>query len=462
MKAAARVTPADDKLVLRSKTAAHMEISCRVFHSSPCNFVISGCIPVALPILGTDSGTQGVATLRRHNMLVLLGLSSCLALTSCFRPPTKANAASVETVPVRTTEAISQDVPLEIAAVGNVEAIASVDVRSRVAGQIKSVAFQEGQSVNKGQVLFTIDPEVLRRQAAEQQAELERDAAMEQQARALVVRDAAAQKQSQSEADVALELSKAGILSRQRTDQLITASETARAALRSDQAAVEAAVGTTRADRARLSQTQLQLSFTDVVAPIGGRAGAVVVKAGNMVRENDTTLVTLLQLAPIYVTFGVPEQVLSEVQRLNAGGQLTVKASNGDGSAMEGRLVFIDNTVDATTGTIKLKAAFANTNGTLWPGGFVHLRLRLRVEKAKTIVPQASIQDGLDGKFVWRIQSGIATIVPVTVLRTYQPENGLEQAIVASGIRPGDTVVTEGQLRLTPGARITRLDTPRG
>ena len=132
------------------------------------------------------------------------------------------------------------------------------------------------------------------------------------------------------------------------------------------------------------------------------------------------------------------------------------------GQTFEGRLIFIDNTVDATTGTIRLKATFPNTNEALWPGEFVKVRLRLQIEKGKTLVPEASIQNGLDGKYVWLVKSGTATMAPVTVLRTYQPENGPEQAIVASGINPGDTIVTEGQLRLTPGARISLLDTPRG
>jgi membrane fusion protein, multidrug efflux system len=393
--------------------------------------------------------------------MTILGMLTCLILTSCSRSVVKANVAVPEGVPVRAVLAVSQDVPLEISVVGNVEATDSVEVKSRVAGQIKRVAFEEGQSVTKGQLLFTIDLDTLQRQAAEQQAEVERDVAMEQQARAVVARDTASQKQSQSEADVARQLGTLGVLSGQRVDQLVTTSDAARAALRSDQAAVEAAVGATKADQARLGQTRLQLSFTNVVAPIAGRAGAVMVKAGNMVRDNDTTLVTLLQLAPIHVTFGVPEQILPEVQRLNAAGRLTVEASNGDGAAFEGRLVFIDNTVDATTGSIRLKATFPNTDGALWPGQFVNVRLRLQMEKARTLVPETSIQNGQDGKYVWLVKSGVATVAPVIVLRTYQPENGAEQAIVSSGVSPGDTVVTEGQLRLTAGAKISLLDASR-
>jgi multidrug efflux system membrane fusion protein len=383
----------------------------------------------------------------------------CLPLTSCSRVSAKTNAET-DAVPVRVVRAVAQDVPLEVTAVGNVEALNSVEVKARIAGQVKRVAFEEGQSVVKGQLLFTIDQDTLERQAAEQQAELERDAAMEQQARAVVARDAASEKQSKSEAEIAVQLGTLGVLSQQRVDQMVTTSETSRASLGSDQATVQAAAGSIKADRARLGQTQLQLSFANVVAPITGRAGAAMVKAGNMVRESDTTLVTVLQLSPIHVTFGIPEQVLPEVQRLNARGPLTVEASNGDGAPLEGQLDFIDNTVDATTGTIRLKAAFPNTDNALWPGQFVNVRVRLRVEKDKTLVPDSSIQNGLDGKYVWLAKAGIANMVPVTVLRTYKPEKGPEQAIVGSGIRPGDTIVSEGQLRLTPGAHIALLNAP--
>jgi multidrug efflux system membrane fusion protein len=401
-------------------------------------------------------------SVNRNDKLALLIALASLSLASCSRVSAKANANAKDLVSVRAVRAISQDVPLEISAVGNVEAIHSVEVKSRVAGQMNRVLFEEGQSVTKGQVLFSIDRSALDRQAAQQQAELERDAAMEQQARALVARDAASEKQSQSEADVATKLGDLGILSGQRVDQLVTARDTTRAALRSDQAAVAAAISATKADGARLAQTQLQMSFTNVVAPISGRAGAVTVKAGNMVRDNDTTLVTLLQLAPIYVTFGLPEQSLREVQRLNAVGQLTVEASSGNGPTVEGHLVFIDNVVDATTGTIRLKAAFPNSDEALWPGEFVNLRLRLLMEKARTLVPGSAIQDGLEGRYVWLAKSGVATIAPVTVQRTYKPESGPDQAVISIGVHPGDSVITEGQLKLTEGARISVLNPAAG
>lgn len=393
--------------------------------------------------------------------MALLGTLACLPLISCTRVSAKSDVPATDVVPVRAVRAFSQDIPLEITAVGNVEAINRVDVKSRIAGQITRVAFEEGQSVTKGQLLFSIDRSTLERQAVEQQAELQRDAAMEQQARAVVARDEAQQKQSQSEADVAEKLGDLGVLSGQRVNQIVTTSNTNGASLQSDQAAVEAATGSTRADRARLAQTQLEMNFTDVAAPISGRAGVVTAKTGNMVRENDTTLVTLLQMTPIQVAFGIPEQSFPEVQRLNATHNLTVQASNGDGPPLEGRLVFIDNTVDATTGTIRLKSEFPNTDSALWPGEFVNVRLRLEMEKSRTLVPESAIQDGLDGKYVWRAHAGIASVARVTVLRTYKPPSGPALAVIDSGINPGDLIVTEGQLRLTEGVHISLLDTPR-
>ena len=392
----------------------------------------------------------------------------CSLTMSCARQRVQANATPPAGVPVRAAVAILQDVPLEISAVGNAEAIQSVAVKPRIGGQIQRVAFSEGQSVTRGQLLFTIDPATLQRQAAEQQAELERDTAMEQQARAVVARDAATQRQSQSEAEVAAALLKDGILSKQRADQLNTASQTAGAALHSDQAAVQAALSTINADRARLRQTQLQLELTRVLAPISGRAGAAIVKSGNIVRDSDTTLVNLLQLTPIQVSFGVPEQALTEIHRLHAIRPLAVIVSSGSGSApggfgpaLEGELSFVDNAVDATTGTIRLKATFRNTDEILWPGEFVDVRLRLRVDKDQLIVPASAVQDGLEGKYVWVLHSDEATIAPVTVLRNYKPADGPELALVAKGIRPGDMVVTEGQLRLTPNALVSLLGAPR-
>jgi multidrug efflux system membrane fusion protein len=390
--------------------------------------------------------------------MILLLTAASLTATSCSRVAAKTNAPGADDIPIRAVHAVAQDVPLDIAAVGNVESVDTVEVKSRIAGQVERVAFQEGENVAKGQLLFLIDRAALERQAAEQRAELARDAAMEQQARAIVARDAASQRQSQSEADVAAKLGDLGVISGQRVAQLTTTRDTASANLHSDEAAVVAAEAARKADQARLGATELQLSRTNVVAPFAGRVGAVMVKAGNIVAENGTTLVTLLQMTPIDVTFGVPEQVLSDVRRLNAHGALTVEASHGSGGSEEGRLAFIDNAVDATTGTIRLKAIFPNKDGALWPGEFVHVRLRLRIDTGKTVIPNASVEDGINGKYVWLVRSGRASMTPVSVMRTYLPEQGPELAVIGSGVRPGDLVVTEGQLRLAADARVSLLN----
>lgn len=400
--------------------------------------------------------------MRIEYILATLCTLLTMPLASCSRVVAHANTTPSEGVPVRTARAVLEDVPLEIAAVGNVEAIESVEVKPRIGGQIRSVAFTEGQQVTKGQLLFTVDRDTLYRQQAQQQAELDRDAAMEQQAEAVAARDAASEKQRRSEAEIARKLGELGVLSGQSVSQAVSTSDSASAGVHADQAAMAAAAGAVKADRARLAQTQLQMNFTDVVAPISGRAGAAMVKAGNVVRENDTTLVTLLQLAPIQVTFGIPEQLLPDVRRLNAEGPLEVEAGAGAGAMVKGRLDFINNAVDAATGTIRLKATFANTDDTLWPGEFVNVRLRLRVENEKLVVPESAVQQGVDERYAWRVEVNLATMVPVTVERSYkqQAANGSVTSLAVlggGGLRPGDTVVTEGQLRLTPGARVTTI-----
>ena len=392
--------------------------------------------------------------------LSLLAIAASLALSSCSRVAAKSGDASVADVPVRAARAVVKDIPLEIQAVGTVESINSVDVKSRVSGPIARVAFAEGQTVSKGQLLFSIDREVLNRQAAEQRALAERDKALQDEARAIIRRDAASQKQSRLEAEIAEKLGQLGVISGQRVDQLTTVRDTANAGLSSDEAALAAADSTLRADRARLEETQLQMNLTSVLAPISGRAGAALVKTGSLVRENDTTLVSVLQVSPIYVTFGIPEQSSPEVRRLNADGPLTVKARGSSGAVLTGHVAFIDNRVDATTGAIRLKAVFPNTDQALWPGEFIPVQLRLQMDQARTVIPDSCIEDGVNGKYAWVIRDGYASLTPVSVQRVFTPSDGPSMAVIVGGIRPGDLVVTEGQLRLSTGAKVSILTTP--
>jgi membrane fusion protein, multidrug efflux system len=393
-------------------------------------------------------------------MIACASLAGTFALTSCGPKQPAGNAAMMAMmaqVPVRAVPAVATDVPLIASAVGNVEAMASVDVKSRVAGQILRVYFQDGQDVKQGDVLFEIDPEPLQRQIAQTEADIAKDLALEAQAKADVARDEAQQKQTRASADRALELSKEGIFSKEQTEQSVASADAAQASLQADRAAVESAAAASKADRARLAQTELQLTYTRIVSPITGRAGAIAVKAGNLVKDNDTTLVTVLQMSPIYVSFGLPEQTLNAVRAYAANHPLEVQSVNGEGKSEAGTLRFIDNTVDATTGTIKLKASFPNVGRSLWPGEFVNVQARLNVEHDRILVPSRTIQTGPQGKYVWVMQGDTASMRPVDVLRLYQPPNQSEQAVIGNGLKPGEMVISEGQLRLMPGAKVRLL-----
>jgi multidrug efflux system membrane fusion protein len=365
---------------------------------------------------------------------------------------------AMQAVPVRAAAAMEANVPLGVSAVGNVESITTVDVKSRVAGQVLHVAFQEGQNVTKGQLLFEIDPEPLNRQIAELQADIAKDTALEQQAHANIAKDQAQAKQTSAAAERGLSLAKEGIFSKEQTEQVVATNDSALASLEADKAALQSATASLGADRARLQQTQLQLTYTKITAPITGRAGAIAVKAGNLIKDNDAALVTLLQMTPIYVSFGLPEQLLPEVRKYNAQHPLQVEATAQGGKTETGTLRFIDSSVDATTGTIKLKAQFDNKGQTLWPGSFVNVEARLRLERDRILIPSRAIQTGPNGKYVWVINKGDTVAMrPVDVLRIYKTPETEEQAVIGTGLKAGEMVVSDGQMRLMPGGKVSLL-----
>jgi multidrug efflux system membrane fusion protein len=377
-------------------------------------------------------------------------LLAVLLLASCQQKKQQnaMEAMMAEPAAVRAVAVTQSDVPDDISAVGNVESMATVDVKSRVAGQVLRVAFQEGQNVKKDQLLFEIDPEPIRRQLAEIQANLAKDLALEEQANANVDKDEAQIKQTRAAADRGVALAKEGIFSREQTEQVVATNDTALASMAADKAAIASAAASIRADRARLAQTQLQLNYTSIMAPISGRAGAISVKAGNLIKDNDAVMVTLLQMTPIYVTFGVPERLLPQLHQ-----GLKIMASG-----KEGVLQFIDNSVDATTGTIKIKAAFENADRVLWPGEFVNVQIRLSLERGRLLVPSRSIQTGPQGKYVWILNPDQTVVMrPVDVVRIYKPDHSAEESVIGSGLKPGEQVISEGQMRLMPGAKVRLL-----
>lgn len=395
----------------------------------------------------------------RLNWITAVAVPATLLFTSCSRQD-GVQARSEVTPAVRVVAAITRDIPLDIASIGNVEAIASVDVKSRIAGQVARVAFVEGQDVRAGELLFEIDREPLLSQVGELEANIARDEAQEKQALANVTRDEAQLKSDSAKAERGSALLKERLVSKEQAETVVAAADSSRAILVADRAAVESARAAKRADEAKLVQTRLQLGYTRITAPMSGRTGTIAIKQGSLVKENDTMLVTILQTTPIHVSFSVPEQLLPEVRRYNAQRPLVVEAVAADNATVQGRLEFIDNTVDTTTGTIKLKASFDNQARKLWPGQFVNVRARLSVEQKRVIVPARTVQSGPQGKYVWVMNSDQTVAMrPVQVLRNFATDGSPDQAVIGSGLKEGEVVISEGQMQLAPGAKVRVLKT---
>jgi membrane fusion protein, multidrug efflux system len=384
---------------------------------------------------------------------ILLGLSGCSDRLSGSGPdPSK--TGGVPAVPVTVGEVTRETVPLELSAIGNVQAYTTVAIKSQVNGQLMKVHFREGQEVRKGEVLFTIDPRPF--QAALKQAEgmLARDQAQLKQSQANVAKDLAQAKNAETDARRYEDLQAQGIIAKQQADQLRTSADALQAAVDADRAAVENAQAAIQSDMAAVENARLQLNYCTILSPIDGRTGNLAVYAGNLVKANDNpVLVTIHQIHPIYVSFSVPEQYLAQIKRFKAQNKLKVLASFPDEEKLpeEGELAFIDNSVDTTTGTIQLKGTFRNVNSTLWPGQFVNVVLRLTDQPNVLVVPSPAIQTGQQGQFVFVVKPDFTVDSrPITVNRTLG-----DKAIVAQGLTVGERVVTDGQLRLTSGSKIS-------
>jgi multidrug efflux system membrane fusion protein len=328
-------------------------------------------------------------------------------------------------VPVAVATVATKSVPVEFGTIGTVTAYATVALKSRIDGEIMEVHFKDGQEVKAGDLLFSIDNRTIRTQLEQAQANLARD-------KALLL-------SAQREVDRQTSLVKKNFASKQAVDQATASADSLQATVASDQAAIDAA--------------NVQLSYTEIRSPIDGRAGAVNLPRGNMVKANDTgSLVVLNQLRPIYVAFALPQGQLPRVRQAMAAGPLTVSTTiPGDsGPPLTGDLTFVDNAVDSSTGTIQLRATFDNAQTRLWPGQFVNVTLTLRVDAAAIVVPDAAVQHGQNGAYVFvvRPDSTVETR-PVVVDRSVAGES-----VIASGLTAGESVVVEGQLRLAPGIQV--------
>ncbi len=352
--------------------------------------------------------------------------------------------------------ATQKDVPVEVQVIGNVEAYSTISVKAQVNGQLTEAFFREGDYVKKGDKLFVIDPRPLQAALNQSLANASRDEAALGQAQANLARDSAQARYTEAQAKRYEDLAKAGIISRDQAEQLRANADAVAQAVAADRASIESAKAAIGASRAAVENAKVQLSYTNIYSPIDGRTGNLTVKQGNVVTANNMELVTINQVEPIYVTFAVPEAQLPAIKRFMAQGKLPVRARPQDESSEEetGVLTFVDNAVDTTTGTIKLKGTFQNADRKLWPGEFVRVTLRLTTQTNAVVVPNEAVQAGQNGSFVYVVKADrTVESRPVTTGARVD-----QDMVVDSGLEAGETVVTEGQLRLAPGSRVAVRD----
>lgn len=356
-------------------------------------------------------------------LLLLLTWLGCQSATSKDK---QALAAAPRAVPVAVTPAVQQDMPVYLTGLGSVTAFNTVSVKSRVDGQLVTVNFREGQQVNKGDLLVLIDPRPYEVQLAQAQAQLYKDQASE--------RDA--QLNYQRFKDL---LQVSGAMSQQQVD--------------TQKATADQFEGAVRADQAAIDNAKLQISYCHITAPVAGRIGLRLVDVGNIVHATDQNpMLVITQLQPISVIFTLPQDSLPVVAAKMHQGTLPVDAYNRDDQTKlaTGKLLTIDNQIDQTTGTGRLKATFDNKDGILWPNQFVNVRLLLDVKKNSTVVPSVAVQRGPQGTFVYVVKPDKTVEArPVTVALTQS-----NQSAIASGLQPGDIVVTDGQDKLQNGIRV--------
>ncbi|MBM4441578.1 MAG: efflux RND transporter periplasmic adaptor subunit [Candidatus Rokubacteria bacterium] len=353
-------------------------------------------------------------------------------------------------VPVLVADVAQRTVPLQVSAIGNVQAYTTVAVRSQVAGEIRDVHFSEGRDVKRGDLLFTIDPRPFETALRQAEAALGQRRAEVSQAQANLARDLAQQQWAAAQEKRYGELLGKELIAREQYEQIRTNAAAMEASVRAVRAAEENARAAVAAAQAAVDHARLQLSYTRIHAPSDGRTGNLVGQRGNLVKANDgEPLVVIAQVTPIYASFGVPEHQLGTIRKHQGPGGLKTEARVPGHGSEHGTLTFINNTVDPNTGTIQLKATFANAARVLWPGQFVEVTLTLASEAA-VVVPSQAIQAGQQGSFVYVVTPDLKV-----ESRKVQPGRRLErETIVTSGLKPGERVVTDGHLRLVPGAKV--------
>lgn len=394
-----------------------------------------------------------MASFRLRVALAVTVIVSQLACKS-GSPTAGRDFGGILATPVTVAKAKQRDVPFEVRQIGSVEPVAVIAVKTQIGGELTKVLFQEGEEIPRGRQLFEIDPRPYLQALDQAQATLEKDLALVTQAEANLARDRAQATNAKEQAERFGTLAKEGLISKDQNAGYQTTFNTQNETVHADEAAINSAKATVNSDKAAIETAKLNLSYCYIRAPIDGRAGSLLVQAGNLVKANDTTaLVNINQLQPVYVSFSVPEQLLVEIRSTSKDRQLPVTAVLDDrssGKTVTGHLTFIDNLVDTATGRIKLKATFPNSDRALWPGQFVNVVMTLRTVHHATIVPSEAIQSGQQGQFIFVVKTD--QTVENRVVKTGQTIDN--QTVVESGISPGESVVTDGQLRLFPGATV--------
>lgn len=365
-----------------------------------------------------------------HHKIFIACLACALTLTTAVACKKKEEPqAAFPPATVLAAKAVQKDMPVVVSAIGTIEASRSVNIYSRVGGQLLAVHFKEGQDVREGQPLFTIDPSLYREKLRQAQGKLAKDLAQFQY--------------NQDEAKRYAFLFEKGAVAKSEAEKY-----------RTDAAAYEASV---KSSGAEVEDARLSLAYCDIAAPFAGRTGAYGVNVGTIVKANDTPLTTLNRTAPVYARFSVPEKYLSDVKRYQAAGSVQVKVSPSSDFRREirtGKLVFIDNSVDVNTGMIQLKAEFPNADRFLWPGQYVNVALQLTVQRDSIVTPLQAVQAGEKGTFVLVVKPDMAAeIRPVVVDRSVG-----EESVITKGLAAGETVVTDGHLKVRPGGRVEIRD----
>ena len=389
----------------------------------------------------------------------LLPIAAVLLITGCNKSETTANAAGSPAAPpavsVKVAAATLRTMPVEIKTIGKVEAISSVQIRAVIGGSILKANFKEGDTVNKGDVLFEIDPRSYIEAVKQWEANIARDQALQAQSEAQLTSAQAQEAFYGMQAGRYEKLAKEGIVSQEQADQAGVEARARRTNVRAVTAAIDSIKATIRADAAALDNAKLNLSYCSIKAPITGRTGDMRIKPGNLIKANDSDLVTIHQVQPAYVTFTVPEaRLIALRQKMGAGG-LPVSASIPGDSLPDSRgtITFLDNAVDAATGTIRLKATFPNAETRLWPGQFVHVRVLLEEQNNAVVVPASALQNSQSGNYVY-----VLTDAQTVEMRPVTAGIKLDREVaIDKGLQNGERVVVEGHLRLSPGMKVKAL-----